>query len=119
MLRNHFWHTPALVPTMPHIDKKSPKKPRKLAKVMTSDGYKLFWTAPRGKGWKKEARQYVVYRFAKGEKVDLDDVSKIVTVTPNNFCSLPVAGETGEWTYVVTALNRMQVESKGAKIKIR
>jgi hypothetical protein len=60
----------------------------------------------------------VVYRFAKDEPVNLDDPTKIVAITTKNYCSLPHSGGAKEYTYVVTALNRMQNESKAAKIKV-
>ena len=120
MLRTNYWRTPALQPEMKFINKKSPRKPRKLAAVWTDDGYMLFWTAPRAwrKNWKRTPCQYVVYRFAKDEPVNLDDPTKIVAITTKNYCSLPHSGGAKEYTYVVTALNRMQNESKAAKIKV-
>ena len=78
----------------------------------------LCWKAPRGKGWKNEATRYVVYRFAHGEKVDISDASKIVRITSDCLYIIP-SGQQGRYTYVVTALDRMQNESKGKKTKIR
>lgn len=119
MLRHVYWKTPALQPLMPFIDKKAPKKVRKLKDVWTSDGYVLFWTAPRGKGWKDEAHRYVVYRFAKGEKVNIGDASKIVAVTSNTFYKMPYEQGNKKYTYVVTALDRMSNESKLRKEKVK
>ena len=118
-LRNYYWRTPSLQPDMSFIDKKSPSKVRKLKPVWTSDGYMLFWTAPKGKNWRDEATQYVVYRFAKGEKVNIDDASKMVTVTPNNFCLLPYEDGKQKYVYVVTAINRLQNESKVRKRTVK
>lgn len=119
MLRNNYWRTPALQPLMPFIDGKAPKKPRKVKPVWTSDGYLLFWTAPRGKGWKDEAVKYVVYRFAKGEKVNLNDASHIVAVTTGTHYKLPYENGQQKYTYVVTALDKMQNESKGVKKTVK
>ena len=115
-LRNVYWKYPALQPRMDYIDKKAPKKVRKLKKIATSDGPTLFWSAPRGKGWEKEAVKYVVYRFGRDEKINLDDPTHIMAVTYDTFYNIPV-GARG--TYVVTALDRMENESKGKKIKIK
>ena len=118
-LRNNYWRTPALQPLMPHIDKKAPKAPRKLKVVRMDDGEQvLFWTAPKGKGWKDEATKYVVYRFAHGEKLDTKDASHIVRLTTDCHYAIP-ANEQGRYTYVVTALDRMQNESKTAKKKVK
>lgn len=119
MLRNVYWRHPALQPLMPFIDKKAPKKPRKVKPVWTSLGYVLFWTAPKGKGWENEARQYVVYRFAHGERVNLNDASKIAAVTDKTYFELPYVDGKTKYTYVVTALDRMHNESKAKKKKIK
>ena len=115
MLRNNYWRTPALQPDMSFIDKKTTGKVSRLKPVWTSDGYILFWTAPKGKTWRDTATRYVVYRFAKGEKVNTDDASKIVAITSNTFYRLPYDDGKQKFTYVVTALNRLQNESKAKK----
>ena len=114
-LRNYYWKTPALQPDMSFIDKKTTSKVRKLKPVWTSDGYILFWTAPKGKNWQNTATKYVVYRFAKGEKVQTNDASKIVAITTDTFYKLPYDDGKQKFTYVVTALNRLQNESKAKK----
>ena len=78
-----------------------------------------FWTAPKGKDWKDEAVKYVVYRFAKGESVDINDPSKIVAITQTPFYKLPYQEGKQKYTYVVTALNRLQNESKLVKKKVK
>ena len=119
LLRNNYWRTPALQPLMPNIDKKAPKAPRKLKAVRMDDGeHVLFWMPPKGKGWQDEAASYVVYRFEKGEPINIDDPSKIVKVTTDCLYMIP-AGQSGRFTYVVTALDRMQNESKLAKVKVK
>jgi hypothetical protein len=103
---------------MPYIDGKSPKKVRSVKPVWTSDGYVLFWTAPKGKGWKDEAVLYGVYRFDRGERVNIEDASHLVALTPETFYELP-RGERVPCVYVVTALDRLQNESKGVKVKVK
>jgi len=119
VLRQNYWRHPALHPLMPFIDGKAPKKPRKVKAVWMPDGYVLCWTAPKGKKWGDVATRYVVYRFEKGEKVDLDDPSKILTVTTQTFFRLPYANGQTKYTYVVTALDRLQNESKPAKKSVK
>ena len=79
----------------------------------------LYWSAPKAKKWGDEARRYVIYRFAKGEKVNLADASKIVKITYDTYYRLPYDGGTDKYTYVVTALDRVGNESKGAKRKVK
>lgn len=115
VLRNSYWKNPALLPEMPFIDDQAPKKVRKMKVINTEDGPVLFWTAPKGKGWKDEAVKYVVYRFGQGEQVNINDPSKIVAITYNTFYNIK---ENGRAVYVVTALDRMSNESKGKKKRI-
>ena len=119
MLREVYWRHPALQPAMPFIDGKAPRKVRKLKALWTEDGYMLFWTPPKGRGWDDEARQYVVYRFAKGEKADIGNPSNIVGITRQTFIRLPYEDGSSKYIYVVTALDRMQNESKPAKRKVK
>ena len=104
---------------MPFIDSKAPKKPRKLADIWTADGPVLFWTKPKAKKWSDEATKFVVYRFEKGEKINLNDPSKIVKITHETMYRLPYEGGLKKYTYVVTSLDRLSNESKGAKLKIK
>ncbi len=119
VLRHNYWRYPALQPRMPFIDGSAPGKVRKMKPVWTEDGYILFWTAPKGEGWKNKAVKYVVYRFAKGEKVNTEDPSKIVCVTGDTYCKLPYQDGKSRYVYAVTALDRMQNESKVVKKKVK
>ena len=78
----------------------------------------LFWTAPRGKGWKDAAVKYAVYRFNRGEKVDINNTAKLVTITGETHYDLPAAREGYRYVYAVTALDRVQNESSYKKIKV-
>ena len=118
-LRNVYWKYPALQPEMPFIDGKAPQKVKKLKPMWIDRDYVLFWTAPSAKSWDDETVKYVVYRFAKGEKVNIDDPSKIVAITNETFYKLPFVQGKEKWTYVVTALDRLQNESKIAKKNIK
>lgn len=119
MLRYQYHRYPALQPEMPWIDHKRPKKVRKLTTVWTEDGYMLFWREPRGKDEMNKARQYVIYRFAEHEKVNLDYAENIVAITNNTFYKLPYENGQVKYTYVVTALDRLQNESKARKEKVK
>ena len=119
MLRQQYWRHPALQPEMPFLDKKAPKKPRAVKALWTNDGPVLFWTAPKGKQWGDVATRYVVYRFAKNETIDIDNSAKILTITDQTFLKLPYVNGQTQYTYVVTALDRMQNESKPAKTKVK
>ena len=119
MLEKVYHRYPALQPHYPFMDDKAPKKVRKVKPVWTEDGYILFWTAPKAKDIMDEAVQYVVYRFGNREKVNLKDPSRIVAITHNCFYKLPYENGKTKYRYVVTALDRLQNESKAVKKKIR
>ena len=116
-LRNVYWRTPALQPVMEHIDKKSPKKVRKLKHFNFDGQHVLMWQPPKGKSWKDEATRFVVYRFDRDETITLDG-AHLKAVTSNPFYELP-ANDPQPCVYVVTALDRMQNESKPVKVKLK
>ena len=119
ILRQVYHSTPALQPLMPWIDRKAPGKPRKTAIIWTEDGPVLFWTNPKGKDEMDKAQQYVVYRFGPREKVNLNDASHILCITKDTMLPLSYQGGDTKYTYVVTALDRLQNESKGVKKKVK
>jgi len=119
VLRTSYWKRPVLQPSMKFIDKTAPKRPKSIKAKWTSDGYMLTWAAPKGKTWKNTAVKYAVYRFAKGEKVNIEDASKLVAITSNTYYKLPYNDGKQKYTFVVTALNRIHNESKIAKKKVK
>ncbi|MCD8303682.1 MAG: family 10 glycosylhydrolase [Prevotellaceae bacterium] len=118
-LRSSYHRYPALQPLMPWIDKKAPSKVKSLKAQWTATGYMLSWTAPKASKPLDKACQYVVYRFAKGEKTDLEDPSHIVAITRETQLLLPWAGGKAQYTYVVTALDRLSNESKPARRSVK
>ncbi len=118
-LRTNYHRYPALQPLFPFIDSKAPAKVRKVKPVWTSDGYLLFWTAPKAAQEMDKAVQYVVYRFAKKEKVNINDASKIVAITRDTYYKLPYENGKTKYIYVVTALDRLQNESAIVKKKVK
>jgi hypothetical protein len=118
-LAYNYHATPALQPLMPFLDDKAPKKAKKLKDVWMPDGYYLFWTAPSAKNELDKAQNYVIYRFANKEKIDLNNPKNIVTITNKTMYKLPYQDGKTKYTYVVTALDRLQNESKAAKCKVK
>ena len=118
-LAGRYQRTPALQPRFPFIDGDAPRRVRRVRKVATPDGAALFWTPPKGEGWRDEAVQYVVYRASRRRKLDVDDPAQIAGVTRHPFLLLP-ARRLGkrEW-YAVTALDRLGNESRPVRVKVR
>ena len=124
MLEQEYHKRPALQPLMPWIDKKAPKKVGKLKiqivapQASVVNGIYLAWKEPKAKKELDKATRYAVYRFAPGEKPTLtpDDASHLVAIVSEPRYLLQ-GNQTG-CTFVVTALDRMQNESKGVKVKL-
>lgn len=118
-LAGRYHATPALQPLMPFLDDESPKKVKGLKARWMPDGYYLFWRAPKAKSEMDVAKQYVVYRFAKGEDINTERAENIVAITHNTLIKLPYENGNTSYTYVVTALDRLHNESKVAKKKVK
>lgn len=117
-LRSSYHSTPALQPLMPWIDDKAPRKPRKVRVIWTEDGPVLCWTAPKYRSEMDRATRYAVYCFQRGEKIDLEDASRIVAITSQTMLPLSYQGGLQKYTFVVTALDRLQNESSKATRKV-
>lgn len=110
---------PALMPLFPFIDDKSPRKVRRVKANWTSEGYVLSWKSPRGKKEMDKAVQYVVYCFDDKETIDIENPEKIVGITTETSFLLPYNDGETRYQYVVTALDRLQNESKSKRIRVK
>ena len=113
-LRDYYWKYPALQPAMPFMDNKAPKGVKSLKFKWTEQGPMLTWKAPKGKKWGDVVNKFVIYQFKDGEKINLDDASHILKITTYTSFKVPYVKD-GKSTFVVTALDRVGNESKGAK----
>jgi hypothetical protein len=95
-----------------------PGKVQNLNEVFTEDMHFLAWDHERKRSNPKAAQRFVVYRFRKGERVDINRAEHIVGITPDNFFTLPYEGGVNRYTYAVTALDAFWNESKARKIKV-
>ena len=118
-LMQEYHRYPALVPAFDFMDSKAPGKVRKLKGVWMNSGYVLCWTPPKARTEMDRAVQYVVYRFADKEKIDINDPSHIVAVTRVPFYKLPYVDGKTRYRYVVTALDRLHNESRSVSKRIR
>ena len=110
---------PALVPPMPFKDKVAPKKVGGAKVIWTADGPVLVWLERQTKDQMQKAVRYVVYRFAPGEKININNPAHIVAITTQPFMKLPYTNGKTQYTYVVTALDRMWNESAAKKVKAK
>lgn len=110
---------PALQPKMPFIDNKNPKSVKGLKTMWMQGGLNLIWLPRKAKKEMDRQVNYIVYRFAHGERVDLENPSHIVTITNQTCVKLPYKDGATKYTYCVTALDRIQNESKAKKESLK
>lgn len=115
-LQSTYFRYPALQPLMPFIAKDRPGKPRDLRITARGKHAVLTWQPTTTRKPLKQPTAYVVYAFPKGVRTDTDNPAYILDIVREPTLTLP-RGLDG-YTIVVTALNRLQNESKGAKIKL-
>lgn len=99
--------TVALVPRMKWIDSVAPQPPV-IQLQQTAQGRLLRWTAVAG----EPAWRYAVYRFEKGEAVDLNRADRLLGLTDET--EFLDADRVGQSVYVVTSLDRIWNESGGS-----
>ena len=68
---------------------------------------------------KLEVLKGVNISVEKGEKIDLNSSTHIITITDQMMYKLPYQFGKEKYTYVVTALDRLQNESKPVKVKVK
>lgn len=110
-LRNHLYKYPALRPTMPWLGLSAPEPPYFIDAFERPAGLHLYWSDDDTSG---RTNQYALYRFEANEVVNLNDPSKIIAIVPQmpdpQFVDAAyVKGHM--YTYIVTALDRVQNES--------
>lgn len=116
MLEEVYHKYPSLQPEMKFIDKKAPKKPKNVRIELYNNKVYLAWDAPRAKKEMDKAKQFAVYLFEPGEKVDLERADKLIAVSHKQLVELENNLE--GHTVVITSLDRMHNESKGKKVKL-
>ena len=109
-LVNRIMPTRALAPASTWLDSIAPAGVTGLKAKRTGKGVQLSWTAPASTDPMQQARFYVVYGFAKGEKIDTGKASAIVDVVDATSYTVAKAPRKG-YTYVVTVLDRCNNES--------
>lgn len=117
-LKSNYQRYPALIPAYSHMHSKAPKKINKLWNEYSRESHTLKWTSNSDKYDPETAQYYVVYRFPKGERENLNDPKYIVAITRETSCNLPYEGGNKEYKYVVTAVDAFHNESKGKSKKL-
>ncbi len=106
--------TIALPPRMPWIDSIAPAPPAGVQVRIVPDGAnELRWNASASA--QREPVRYAVYRFSAGEKIDLEQSSRLIALTSETRYSDKFLARDGSTpVYVITALDRLWNESGGS-----
>jgi uncharacterized lipoprotein YddW (UPF0748 family) len=118
-LKRHYHRYPALLPAYTYQHYLLPEEVKDLQIERTPEGFWLHWNVNPNPKIPYSAHYFVIYRFGKKEKIDINNPAHIVAITKKT--SYFLGNKTrGEFRYVVTAVDRFHNESKkGVRIKIK
>lgn len=122
-LQTRFYNYPALPPTMPWLDSIPPLPPRDLKAAVVPEGIELFWQQPGQALDGDGASSYVVYRFeGRRPRLVLDDprfiVARCLGESSTRFLD-KTADAKKKYVYVVTAVDRLQNESRETVVRMQ
>ncbi len=118
-LTTNYHRYPALIPAYVHMHNKAPKKVGGLKEKYSERTHVLEWTSNKNIFNPETALYFVIYRFAKGEREDINNPKNIVGFTREHFYNLPYEGGQNEYKYVVTAVDAFHNESGGKSKKVK
>jgi uncharacterized lipoprotein YddW (UPF0748 family) len=119
-LRHRYYRYPALLPAYTYLHNRLPTEIKDLQAEQTHEGLWLHWNANLNPEDDRSAHYFVIYRFEKKEKIDINNPAHIVGITHQTSYLLPENKRKREFRYVVTAVDRFHNESKkGVRIKIK
>ena len=98
--------------------KGTPKKVKNVKEAYTQTAHLLVWDRDGEQGDPLAATYFVVYRFAQGQKENLEDARNIVGITRDTKYALPYEGGKMKYKYIVTAVDAFHNESKGVSKKL-
>ncbi|GAB6395671.1 MAG: family 10 glycosylhydrolase [Bacteroidales bacterium] len=119
-LRRNYHRYPALLPACTHLYDRNPGEIKNLRAEYTPKGVRLKWKVNRNAANPQPAHYFVVYRFGRKEKVDINDPAHIAAITRETSYFLPYKKLKEDSRYVITAVDRFHNESKkGRGIRIK
>jgi uncharacterized lipoprotein YddW (UPF0748 family) len=119
LLQQDIFALPALPPAYTTLDSEAPAKVRQLNASLTGRGLHVSWNRSSTTDPKQQERYYCVYKFRKGETVDTSDLSHLLMrTTKTELYDYDIEGSRS-FTYVVTAVDAYNNESKPVKKSIK
>ena len=114
-LSKRFYNHPALIPSMPWKDDQAPEAPQELNLVHSKKRVVLSWEAPKSENEANQAKYYVIYRFLKGTKIDLNNPKNILSIQ-QELLYYEQKDNSKNYTYAVTSVDRLHNESEPALV---
>ena len=118
-LREHYHRNPALIPAYTHMYNGRPKENSLSQAERTEKGYTVKWFARGDREDPRNPQYFVIYRFFPGQKINLNDPTHIVAVTPLHGMLHP--NKKFKCRYVITAVDPFpqRIERKKIKVEIK
>ena len=115
-LRDKLYKFPALVPTMPWIDNKTPEAPTHFKKR----GHKLKWKSVEPENEMDKAVNYLVYLNPVGKQFDVRNPENIFTITKHKSIVFKPNSRKLQRKYEIriSAVDRLHNESEISKVKV-
>lgn len=113
-LRNDFYRYPALTPTMEWLDAVKPNAPAELTAKKSEKGIELNWKEGAAASDGEKAYGYMVYRFKRGERIDIEQAKQIISISFDSSKTSyldSTAQANQSYIYVVSAIDRLKNES--------
>ena len=119
LLRNDIHRYRALIPPYTHMHDRQPNRVRRLTDVRMNTMHLLTWEHDGSPTNPTTPQRFVVYRFRRGEPVNINRAENIVAVTRDNFFVIPPKSRGSRYTYAVTTLDAFWNESRERTRRIR
>ena len=110
-----YYKYPALIPAMTWKDSVPPLTPDDLKAEIHGTSVALKWNKPARASDGDTAYRYVIYRFNNPSQVNIEDAWDILNIQngdETDFIDTTAYDTSAQYTYAVTALDRMNNESK-------
>ncbi len=117
-LSSTFYKYPALVPPMYWKDSIAPIPIQELLVLKDEIGVSLQWNTPDKAADGDTAEYYVVYRFPDYEKIDMENPQYIFAIQKEKTFRDDSGAMGNNYHYIVTALDRLNNESKPIGVKV-
>ncbi|MDR0766620.1 MAG: family 10 glycosylhydrolase [Odoribacteraceae bacterium] len=117
-LAARYHRYPALIPAYTRLSSRRPARVEPPTVSRSDGGYTIAWGVKDNPREDLLPRYFVIYCFRPGERVNLEDATKIKAITTRPACFLPARGRLLTYRVVITAVDRYHNESRGRRVTL-